>query len=111
MIGGVRHRRVQIGAIAPLAFGQGGEELVIAVQADTVLFVRRDVGAINGAERRDDWQAAGIRRATGCGVAGHAVGRARQVFALLDLLWVCCQDRLAGQQRNRQAHGTGNAAK
>ncbi|MCY1425019.1 hypothetical protein D9M71_407980 [compost metagenome] len=105
VIRGVRHRRIQVRAIAAFAFGQRGEELVIAVQADAVLFARGDVGAVDRAERRHDRQAARVRRPTRCGVARHAVGGAGEVFALLDLriIGVSCHHRRSQTNRQRQA--------
>ncbi|MNV73796.1 hypothetical protein D3C71_1669660 [compost metagenome] len=100
MVRGVRHRRVQVGAILALALGYRGKEFVGAVVADAVLLVRGDVAAVNGAERRMDRQAAGIRRAAFGGVAGHAVGRACQVLTALDLSLV---GRL-GNRADRQGH-------
>ncbi len=85
VVRGVRHRRVEVGTVLALALGYRGEEFVGAVVADAVLLVRGDVAAVNGAERRMDRQAAGVRRAAFGGVAGHAVGRTGQVFTALDL--------------------------
>ncbi|MNK50884.1 hypothetical protein D3C87_697700 [compost metagenome] len=102
VIRGVRHCRIQVRAIAALAFGQRGEELVIVVQADAVLFARGDVGAVDRAERRHDRQAARIGRATRCGVARHAVGGAGEVLALLDLRIIRVSRYHRRSQTNRQ---------
>ncbi|MNE31557.1 hypothetical protein D3C80_1251330 [compost metagenome] len=106
VIRGVGHGRIQVGAVAALALGHGGIELVRAVGADAVFLVRGDVGAIDGAERRDDRQAAGIGRAARGGVAGHAVGRAGQVLAAFDLVRV---GSLGQQGRHGQAYRQGQA--
>ncbi len=104
VIRGVRHRWIQIRTVAPLAFGQRSEELVIVVQTDAVLFARGDVGAVDRAEWREDRQAAGIRGATRCGVAGHAVSGAGEVFAALYLfIGVDRQKRRGQSDRKSQA--------
>jgi hypothetical protein len=85
----VGHGREQI---APRAFAVAYRviELLECPVADTGLPVGGDVGGIDHAERRLDRQAAGERLAclavAVIGVARHAVGEFRQVFAALDFV-------------------------
>ncbi|MNF94221.1 hypothetical protein D3C84_769260 [compost metagenome] len=84
VVGGVRHGRVQLAAVLALALGHRLEEVVGAVVADTMLLVRGDVGAVDGAERRYQRQSAGVLGAAFDAVASHAVGGAGQVLAAFD---------------------------
>ena len=102
VIGGVRHGRIELAAITPLAFGHCAVEIIGAVLADAVLLVRGDVGAVDGAERRLQRQAAGVFGTAFDAVAGHTVGGARQVLAALDQLLI---SGLGGQ---RQEQGGSN---
>jgi hypothetical protein len=109
VIGGVGHRRIEVGAVLALALGKSGEELVGAVGADAVFLVRGDVGAVDGAERRLDRQSAGERRAALGGMAGHAVGGAGEVFAALDQRRVGAGG--GGQERRQRGQRQGEAGK
>ena len=71
-------------AVAPFAAAQGVEKIPIAVAADAGVFVGRDVGRVERAERQRKRQAAGIGGAARRGVADHAVGGSREIFAALD---------------------------
>ena len=101
-----------MGAIAPLAAAQGVEKILIAVIADAGVFVGRDVGRVERAERQRNRQAAGIVRAARRGVADQAIGGAREIFAALDLIGIGEILRNAGRiglvvirERNRAAAG------
>ena len=84
-VGRIRHRRIQPRAVAANAAMQRVQEILIAVIADAGVFVRREVGRIQRAERQPDSEAAGIILAARRRVANHAIRRFRQIFAPLDL--------------------------
>src|SRR6185437_3786034 len=86
--GRVGHGRIQRVAVLGDALAQGAVEVFERVVTDAGLLVRRDVGRIEGAQRRGDAQAAGVGLAVLDGVAGDAVAGAGQVFAALDELRV-----------------------
>jgi len=67
-------------------FAHGAGELVVAVAADTVGFIRRDVSGVNIAERRGELQPARQRRAVRSRMAGHAVACSRHIFPTRHLL-------------------------
>ncbi|KAG1386782.1 hypothetical protein G6F59_016696 [Rhizopus arrhizus] len=56
---GVRHGRIQRMPVASLAVAHGLVEVLVGVVADARLFVGRDVGRIDRAQRRLDAQSAG----------------------------------------------------
>jgi hypothetical protein len=58
--------------------------LLLRVASDPEILRWRDIGRVDGAERRVDGQAAGKRLAARRSVAGPAVGGYGQVFATLD---------------------------
>src|SRR5690606_16522282 len=61
-------------------------EVVAVPTAEAGLRIGRQVGSIDGAERRRNRAPACVGRAAARGVAAHAVADARQVFALRELL-------------------------
>jgi hypothetical protein len=88
VIGGVGHRRIEIAAIATLTFGHRSVEIISAVIADAMLFVRGDIGAVDGAEWRLQRQAASVLGAAFNAMARHAIGGTRQVLTAFDQLLV-----------------------
>ena len=77
----VGHGGVEAAFALVLAVAHGLVKLFKAVAANACGLVRRDVAGVHGANGRAQWQAACKRLAAGCGVAGHAVAHAGQVFA------------------------------
>src|SRR6185295_12127401 len=69
----VRKRRVQMASVAVYAFAQRADEGLLGPAADAGIGVRRDVGAVERAERRLDRPAAGKRSSAFGGVAGLAI--------------------------------------
>ena len=80
-IGGVRHCRVQAGAIRRDAIPYGAGELLGGVVADTRGFRRCDVGREEGAHRRAERVATGKRLPARRGVTRHTVGGYSQALA------------------------------
>ncbi len=105
------------------AIMQGLVKLIGAPFADAVLFVRRDVGAVEFAERRSQFDSAGECCAGGSSVAGGAIGGFGQVATKGQLIGAARLDcALAGslgggtaaaiasrQQRGRQQRRARNA--
>ena len=90
-VAGVRHGRIQVGAVGFHALAHRVGKLLLGVGADAVLLVGRDIGRVDDAVAAVDGQAAGKRRFAGCAVAGDAVAGAGQVGAALHqrFRWRC----------------------
>ncbi len=99
---GIRHRRIQVALWAD-ALTHRAYELIVAPVADAGFLVSGDVGAVNGAERQLEGEAACIRRAARRGVARHAVGGTRQVLAARQ--FVGDAGRRPGDRRRRLSAG------
>src|ERR1700722_6417504 len=90
----IRHRRIQISAIAPNTAANGIEKLLIGILSDARFRIGRDVSAVNRAQGRREREPSGVRDAIGSGVADHAVGGAGKISALFD------RTRLLERSRN-----------
>jgi len=77
----VGHGGIKILSIASDAAMNRFQELCVRPGADSGVPVRRDVGRIDRAERRDERETSCKRRAARSRVAGLAVGGTRQIFA------------------------------
>ena len=82
----VRERREEMPAFAVDAFAHRARKGRERPAADAGLGVRRDVGAIDGAERRLERRATGVGLAALGGVAAQAVADVGELLALGDLL-------------------------
>ncbi|MNX97718.1 hypothetical protein D3C86_1300940 [compost metagenome] len=109
-IGRVRHGRIETLAVARHATAHGAVEVIERILAEARGGVGRDVGRIDRAGAGAQRQAAGHGRPALPGMAGGAVGDARQVAAARDLL----RGRRArrrrcprGQRRQYGHHGQG----
>ena len=80
----IRHRRIQTGTVRQNTFAYRIGELRFGIPANAVVFIRRNVGRINGAQIRVDRQSAGKRRFARYRMARAAVAQTRHVFALFD---------------------------
>ena len=76
----IRHRRIEPVAVLGDALPHGAIEIRKTVAADAGLGIGRDVGRVNGAERRAHFQAAGERLAARNRMTGHAIAGPRQIF-------------------------------
>ena len=98
---GIRHRRIERGTVFPHALAHRVVELFEGVPADAVFFIRRDIGGVDGADRRLHRQTAGERfPCFAVGVAGDTVPRPRQILPLLNQIAV--RRRLFGEGRAAQ---------
>jgi hypothetical protein len=84
---GIRESRIQQAAILGATIMHRAPEVVAVPVANAGLFVRRQVGCVNVAERRRYGATAGIGIAAARGVAAHAIADACQVFSAGDLLF------------------------
>ena len=89
------------------ALAHGAVELRKGIRAQARLGVRRDIRAVDGAERRFQFQAAGHGGAVRAGVASHAVAEPGDVFAALDQLG---RGRGHGGRRGGRGPGAGAEA-
>jgi hypothetical protein len=60
------------------------KEIPVCVLADSRLFVRSNIGQVQGAEWQHEGEAAGERRAIFCGMTDDAVRGTRQIFTPLN---------------------------
>ncbi|VFT75086.1 Uncharacterised protein [Klebsiella aerogenes] len=98
---GIRHRRIERGTVFPHALTHRVVKLFEGVPADAVFFIRRDIGGVDGADRRLHRQTAGERFPRfAVGVAGDTVPRPRQILPLLNQIAV--RRRLFGKSRAAQ---------
>ncbi|MCY1524020.1 hypothetical protein D9M68_589360 [compost metagenome] len=82
----VREGRVQQAPVLAAAVVHGAPEMRAAPAADAVRRIGREVGRVDGAERRFERHAARIGLAAARGVAAGAVARQREVAPALDQL-------------------------
>ena len=83
-IGCVRHRGIEIGAIAPDTAAERPRKFFLRVAPYPEIRRWRDIGRINGAERRAERQPAGKGFAAWRRVAGAAVSGRCEIFPALD---------------------------
>jgi hypothetical protein len=83
-IGCVRHRGIEIGAIAPDTAAERPRKFFLRVAPYPEIRRWRDIGRINGAEWRRDGEPAGEGFAAWCRVAGAAVSGRCEIFPALD---------------------------
>ena len=112
-VGGVRHGGIKPRAIGTNSPANGVVELVIGPRADAGVAIRRDVGRDDVAERRFDRAAAGKRLARiGNGMTGGAIGRDREIAAVLNLSECLAVGAVGddGLHRHEQRHQRGRRA-
>jgi hypothetical protein len=80
-IGRVRHGGIEPVPVLGDALPHGAVEILERVVPDAIVGIGRDVGRIDGAERRPHLEAARERLAAGHGMASDAIAGARHVFA------------------------------
>ncbi|MND97043.1 hypothetical protein D3C80_893530 [compost metagenome] len=79
-VGGIRHRRIKPVAVFSDPLTHGAVKLIKRISADALLFVRRDIGGVDIAQRRRELHAAGKQCAAWRGMAGGTVTGLGHVF-------------------------------
>jgi hypothetical protein len=83
-IGRVGHRRIKLSPIPPNSVAKRPRKFLLRVASDPEILRRRDIGRVDGAERRADSQPAGKGLAARRGMAGSAVRGRGQILPALD---------------------------